>query len=110
MGTEFVKQSNDSKSNLENVDISAATAPSSKNENTSQQPAVSLSQEARILMLSKAGGRPKTAPATESATNSSQTDGNQEQSKPVLPAPAKPSGRESTRRNIFSCRASTTRK
>lgn len=91
MGTEFVKQSNDSKSNLENVDISAATAPSSKNENTSQQPAVSLSQESKDTNVVKGGeADQKTAPATESATNSSQTDGNQEQSKPVLPAPQSP--------------------
>lgn len=91
MGTEFVKQSNDSKSNLENVDISAATAPSSKNENTSQQPAVPQSQESKDTNVVKGGeADQKPAPATESATNSSQTDGNQEQSKPVLPAPQSP--------------------
>ena len=91
MGTEFVKQSNDSKSNLENVDISAATAPSSKNEDTSQQPAVSLSQESKDTNVVKGGeANQKTAPATESATNSSQTDGNQEQTNPVPPAPQSP--------------------
>ena len=42
-------------------------------------------------MLSKArGGRPKTAPATESATNSSQTDGNQEQSNQYCQLPQSP--------------------
>ena len=91
MGTEFVKQSNDSKSNLENVDISAATAPSSKNEDTSQQPAVSLSQESKDTNVVKGGeANQKPAPATESATNSSQTDGNQEQTNPVPPAPQSP--------------------
>ena len=91
MGTEFVKQSNDSKSNLENVDISAATAPSSKNEDTSQQPAVSLSQESKDTNVVKGGeADQKTAPATESATNSSQTDGNQEQTNPVPPASQSP--------------------
>ncbi|WP_261150648.1 YSIRK-type signal peptide-containing protein, partial [Streptococcus mitis] len=91
MGTEFVKQSNDSKSNLENVDISAATAPSSKNEDTSQQPAVSLSQESKDTNVVKGGeADQKTAPATESATNSSQTDGNQEQTNQVPPASQSP--------------------
>ena len=91
MGTEFVKQSNDSKSNLENVDISAATAPSSKNENASQQPAVPLSQESKDTNVVKGGeADQKTAPATESATNSSQTDGNQEQTNPVPPASQSP--------------------
>ena len=91
MGTEFVKQSNDSKSNLENVDISAAKAPSSKNEDTSQQPAVSLSQESKDTNVVKGGeADQKTAPATESATNSSQTDGNQEQTNPVPPASQSP--------------------
>ena len=91
MGTEFVKQSNDSKSNLENVDISAATAPSSKNEDTSQQPAVSLSQESKDTNVVKGGeADQKPAPATESATNSSQTDGNQEQTNPVPPASQSP--------------------
>ena len=91
MGTEFVKQSNDSKSNLENVDISAATAPSSKNEDTSQQPAVSLSQESKDTNVVKGGeANQKPAPATESATNSSQTDGNQEQTNPVPPASQSP--------------------
>ena len=91
MGTEFVKQSNDSKSNLENVDISAATAPSSKNENTSQQPAVPKSQESKDTNVVKGGeADQKPAPATESATNSSQTDGNQEQTNPVPPASQSP--------------------
>ena len=91
MGTEFVKQSNDSKANLENVDISAATAPASKNEDTSQQPAVSLSQESKDTNVVKGGeADQKTAPATESATNSSQTDGNQEQTNPVPPASQSP--------------------
>ena len=91
MGTEFVKQSNDSKSNLENVDISAATAPSSKNENTSQQPAVPQSQESKDTNVVKGGeADQKPAPATESATNSSQTDGNQEQTNPVPPASQSP--------------------
>ena len=91
MGTEFVKQSNDSKSNLENVDISAATAPSSKNEDTSQQLAVSLSQESKDTNVVKGGeADQKTAPATESATNSSQTDGNQEQTNQVPPASQSP--------------------
>lgn len=91
MGTEFVKQSNDSKSNLENVDISAATAPSSKNENTSQQPAVPKSQESKDTNVVKGGeADQKTAPATESATNSSQTDGNQEQTNQVPPASQSP--------------------
>ena len=91
MGTEFVKQSNDSKSNLENVDISAAKAPSSKNEDTSQQPAVSLSQESKDTNVVKGGeADQKTAPATESATNSSQTDGNQEQTNQVPPASQSP--------------------
>ena len=91
MGTEFVKQSNDSKSNLENVDISATKAPSSKNEDTSQQPAVSLSQESKDTNVVKGGEEnQKPAPATESATNSSQTDGNQEQTNPVPPASQNP--------------------
>ena len=91
MGTEFVKQSNDSKSNLENVDISATKAPSSKNEDTSQQPAVSLSQESKDTNVVKGGeANQKPAPATESATNSSQTDGNQEQTNPVPPASQNP--------------------
>ena len=91
MGTEFVKQSNDSKANLENVDISAATAPASKNEDTSQQPAVPQSQEGKDTNVVKGGeADQKPAPATESATNSSQTDGNQEQTKPVPPASQSP--------------------
>ena len=91
MGTEFVKQSNDSKSNLENVDISAAKAPSSKNEDTSQQPAVPQSQESKDTNVVKGGeADQKPAPATESATNSSQTDGNQEQINPVPPASQSP--------------------
>ena len=91
MGTEFVKQSNDSNSNLENVDISAATAPSSKNEDTSQQPAVPQSQESKDTNVVKGGeADQKPAPATESATNSSQTDENQEQTNPVPPASQSP--------------------
>ena len=91
MGTEFVKQSNDSKANLENVDISAATAPSSKNEDTSQQPAVPQSQEGKDTNVVKGGeADQKPAPVTESATNSSQTDGNQEQTNPVPPASQSP--------------------
>ena len=91
MGTEFVKQSNDSKSNLENVDISAATAPSSKNEDTSQQPAVSQSQESKDSHVVKGEEQDqKPAPATEPATNSSQTGENQEQVNPVQPAPTRP--------------------
>ena len=91
MGTEFVKQSNDSKANLENVGISAATALSSKNEDTSQQPAVPQSQEVKDTNVVKGGeADQKPAPATESATNSSQTDGNQEQTKPVPPASQSP--------------------
>ncbi|WP_203213030.1 YSIRK-type signal peptide-containing protein, partial [Streptococcus mitis] len=91
MGTEFVKQSNDSKSNLENVDISAATAPSSKNEDTSQQPAVSLSQESKDTNVVKGGeADQKPEPATAPATDSSQTGGNQEQVNPVQPAPTRP--------------------
>ena len=91
MGTEFVKQSNDSKANLENVDISAATAPSSKNEDTSQQPAVPQSQESKDTNVVKGGeADQKPAPVTESATNSSQTDGNQEQINPVPPASQSP--------------------
>ena len=91
MGTEFVKQSNDSKSNLENVDISAATAPSSKNEDTSQQPAVSLSQESKDTNVVKGGeADQKQEQATAPATNSSQTDGNQEQTNQVPPASQSP--------------------
>ena len=91
MGTEFVKQTNASKPNLESVDISAATAPSSKNENTSQQPAVPQSQESKDTNVVKGGeADQKPAPATESATNSSQTDGNQEQTNPVPPASQSP--------------------
>lgn len=91
MGTEFVKQSNDSKSNLENVDISAATAPSSKNEDTSQQTKVPQSQESKDSHAVKGEeSDQKQEQATAPATNSSQTDGNQEQSKPVLPAPQSP--------------------
>ena len=91
MGTEFVKQSNDSKSNLENVDSSEVTAVYPKNEETSQQPAVSLSQESKDTNVVKVGeADQKPAPATESATNSSQTDGNQEQTNPVPPASQSP--------------------
>ena len=91
MGTEFVKQSNDSKSNLENVDISAATAPSSKNEETSQQTKVPQSQESKDTNVVKGGeADQKPEPATAPATNSSQTGGNQEQVNPVQPAPTRP--------------------
>ena len=91
MGTEFVKQSNDSKSNLENVDISAATAPSSKNEDTSQQTKVPQSQESKDTNVVKGGeADQKPEPATAPATNSSQTGGNREQVNPVQPAQTRP--------------------
>ena len=110
MGTEFVKQSNDSKSNLENEDSSVVMTVYPKNEDTSQQTKVPQSQESKDSHAVKGEeSDQKQEQATAPATNSSQTDGNQEQSKPVLPAPQSPVV-ESTRRNIFSCRASTTRK
>ena len=91
MITEFVKQTNASKPNLENVDISAATAPSSKNEDTSQQPAVPQSQESKDTNVAKGGeADQKQGLATPSATNSSQTDGNQEQTNQVPPASQSP--------------------
>lgn len=91
MGTEFVKQSNDSKSNLENEDISAATAPSSKNEDTSQQTKVPQSQESKDTNVVKGGeADQKPEPATAPATNSSQTGGNREQVNPVQPAQTRP--------------------
>ena len=90
-GTEFVKQSNDSKSNLENVDSSEVTAVYPKNEETSQQTKVPQSQESKDTNVVK-GEEPdqKPEPATAPATNSSQTGGNQEQSNPVQPAPTRP--------------------
>ena len=91
MGTEFVKQSNDSKSNLENVDSSEVTAVYPKNEETSQQTKVPQSQESKDTNVVKGGeADQKPAPATESATNSSQTDGNQEQTNQVPPASQSP--------------------
>ena len=91
MITEFVKQLNDSKSNLENVDISAATAPSSKNEDTSQQTKVPQSQESKDTNVVKGGeADQKQGLATPSATNSSQTGGNQDQVNPVQSAPQSP--------------------
>ena len=89
-GTEFVKKSNDSKSNLENVDSSAVRAVYPKNEDTSQQPAVSQSQESKDSHAVK-GEEPdrKQEPAKAPATKSSQTDGNQEQVNPVQPAPTR---------------------
>lgn len=91
MGTEFVKQSNDSKSNLENVDSSEVTAVYSKNEDTSQQTKVPQSQESKDSHAVK-GEEPdqKQEPATPSATNSSQTGGNQDQVNPVQPAQTRP--------------------
>ncbi|MFS9134780.1 ZmpA/ZmpB/ZmpC family metallo-endopeptidase [Streptococcus mitis] len=86
MGTEFVKQTNDSNSHSENVDSPAATAVSPKNEDVSQQPAVLQSQESKDSHVVKGEEQDqKPAPATESATNSSLTGGNQEQTNPVQP-------------------------
>ena len=91
MGTEFVKQSNDSKSNLENVDSSVVMTVYPKNEDTSQQTKVPQSQESKDSHAVKGEeSDQKQEQATAPATNSSQTDGNQEQSKPVLPAPQSP--------------------
>ena len=93
---DVVKQSDkqkahDSKSNLENVDISAATAPSSKNEDTSQQTKVPQSQESKDTNVVKGGeADQKPEPATAPATNSSQTGGNREQVNPVQPAQTRP--------------------
>ena len=90
-GTEFVKQSNDSKSNLENVDSSEVTAVYPKNEDTSQQPKVPQSQESKDTNVVKGGeADQKPEPATAPATDSSQTGGNQEQVNPVQPAPTRP--------------------
>ena len=90
-GTEFVKQSNDSKSNLENVDSSEVTAVYPKNEETSQQTKVPQSQESKDTNVVKGGeADQKPEPATAPATNSSQTGGNQEQVNPVQPAPTRP--------------------
>ena len=91
MGTEFVKQSNDSKSNLENVDSSAVRAVYPKNEVTSQQTKVPQSQESKDSHAVK-GEEPdqKQEPATAPATNSSQTGGNQKQVNSVQPAPTRP--------------------
>ena len=90
-GTEFVKKSNDSKSNLENVDSSEVTAVYPKNEDTSQQPAVPQSQVSKDSHAIK-GEEPdqKQGPATPSATNSSQIAGHQEQANPVQSAPTRP--------------------
>ena len=90
-GTEFVNQSNDSKSNLENVDSSAVRAVYPKNEDTSQQTKVPQSQESKDSHAVK-GEEPdqKQEPATAPATNSSQTGGNQEQVNSVQPAPTRP--------------------
>lgn len=91
MGTEFVKQSNDSKSNLENEDSSVVMTVYPKNEDTSQQTKVPQSQESKDSHAVKGEeSDQKQEQATAPATNSSQTDGNQEQSKPVLPAPQSP--------------------
>ena len=91
MGTEFVKQSNDSKSNIKNEDSSAATAVYLKNEDTSQQAAVSQNQESKDSHVVKGEeSDQKQGPATPSATNSSQTGGNQKQGNPVQPAPTRP--------------------
>ena len=91
MGTEFVKQSNDSKSNLENEDSSVVMTVYPKNEDTSQQTKVPQSQESKDSHAVKGEeSDQKTAPATESATNSSQTDGNQEQTNQVPPASQSP--------------------
>ena len=88
---ESVKQTNDSNSNSENVDSPAAKAVSHKNEDTSQQPAVPQSQESKDSHVVKGEEQDqKTAPATEFATNSSQTGGNQEQTNPVPPASPSP--------------------
>ena len=90
-GTEFVKKSNDSKSNLENVDSSEVTAVYPKNEDTSQQTKVPQSQESKDTNVVKGGeADQKPEPATAPATNSSQTGGNQEQVNPVQPAPTRP--------------------
>ena len=90
-GTEFVKKSNDSKSNLENVDSSEVTAVYPKNEETSQQTKVPQSQESKDTNVVKGGeADQKPEPATAPATNSSQTGGNQEQVNPVQPAPTRP--------------------
>lgn len=90
MGTEFVKQSNDSRSNLENVDSSAVRAVYPKNED-SQQTKVPQSQESKDSHAVK-GEEPdqKQEPAKAPATNSSQTGGNQEQVNPVQPAQTRP--------------------
>ena len=91
MGTEFVKQTNDSNSHSENVDSPAATTVSPKNEDTSQQPAVSQSQESKDTNVVKGEEQDqKPAQATDSATNSSQTGGDQGQTNPVLPASPNP--------------------
>ena len=91
MGTEFVKQSNDSKSNLENEDSSVVMTVYPKNEDTSQQTKVPQSQESKDSHAVKGEeSDQKQEQATAPATNSSQTDGNQEQSKPVQSAPQSP--------------------
>ena len=91
MGTEFVKQSNDSRSSLENVASSAVRAVYPKNEDTSQQTKVPQSQESKDTNVVKGGeADQKPEPATAPATNSSQTGGNQEQVNPVQPAPTRP--------------------
>ena len=90
-GTEFVKQSNDSKSDIKNEDSSAVTAMYPKNEETSQQTKVPQSQESKDTNVVKGGeADQKPEPTTAPATNSSQTGGNQEQVNPVQPAPTRP--------------------
>ncbi len=84
MGTEFVNQTN-------NVNSPASTAVSPKNEDTSQKTEVPQSQESKDSHVVKGEEQDqKPAPATEPATNSSQTGGNQEQTNPVPPAPQSP--------------------
>ncbi len=89
--TEFVKQSNDSKSNIKNEDSSAVTTVYPKNKATSQQAKVIQSQDSKDSHAVK-DEKPdqKQGLDPESVTNSSQTGGNQEQTNPVQPAPTRP--------------------